>query len=67
MDDLFVRPDARGRGVADALVEECRTRARHRGATALTWQTARTNVRAQRVYERVGARRTEWLDYSLDT
>jgi GNAT superfamily N-acetyltransferase len=66
MDDLFVWPDARGSGVADALIEECRTRAGRRGATALTWQTAKTNRRAQHLYERVGARRTEWLDYSLD-
>ncbi len=67
MDDLFVQPDARGRGVADALIEECRARAGRRGATAVTWQTAKTNRRAQRVYERVGARRTEWFDYALDT
>ena len=31
-----------------------------------SWQTARDNQRAQAVYERVGARRSEWLDYSLD-
>jgi GNAT superfamily N-acetyltransferase len=67
MEDLFVEPDWRGTGVADALIEGCRSRARDTGATALTWQTAKTNVRAQRVYERVGARRTEWFDYSLDT
>jgi len=67
MEDLFVDPDWRGTGVADALIERCRHRARDTGATALTWQTAKTNVRAQRVYERVGARRTEWFDYSLDT
>jgi len=67
MDDLFVRPDERGKGVADALIEECRARAGRWGATALAWQTAKTNGRAQRVYERVGARRTEWVDYSLDT
>jgi GNAT superfamily N-acetyltransferase len=67
MDDLFVRPDARGAGVADALIEECRRRAAERGATAVTWQTAKTNRRAQRVYDRVGGRRTEWIDYSLDT
>jgi len=24
------------------------------------------NLRAQAVYERVGAKRSEWLDYSLD-
>jgi GNAT superfamily N-acetyltransferase len=66
MDDLFVHEAARGGGVAEALIEECRARARRQGATTLNWQTARTNLRAQRVYQRVGARRAEWLDYSLE-
>ena len=67
MNDLFVIPDARGSGVAQALIEECRTRAGRRGASALTWQTAKDNFRAQKLYDRVGGRRAEWLDYSLDT
>jgi len=67
MNDLFVVPDARGTGVAEALIEECRVRAGRRGATSLTWQTAKDNVRAQKLYERVGGRRAEWVDSSLDT
>ncbi|MGH9246493.1 MAG: GNAT family N-acetyltransferase [Acidimicrobiales bacterium] len=67
MNDLFVHPDARGSGVAEDLIEECRVRAGHRGAAALGWQTAKDNLRAQRVYERVGAGREEWVDYSLET
>jgi GNAT superfamily N-acetyltransferase len=67
MDDLFVHPGARGTGVAEVLIEECRARAKRHGATTLNWQTAKSNLRAQRVYERAGARRAEWLDYSLDT
>jgi GNAT superfamily N-acetyltransferase len=66
MNDLFVAADARGGGHADALIEECVGRSRQRGATELAWQTAYTNLRAQAVYERVGATRDErWLDYSL--
>lgn len=66
MNDLFVHPDARGSGVADALIEECAERCKARGATSLGWQTAKDNLRAQAVYERVGGVRAEWLDYSLD-
>jgi GNAT superfamily N-acetyltransferase len=66
MNDLFVVPDARGTGVAEALIEECRVRAGRRGAVSLVWQTAKDNVHAQRLYDRVGGRRAEWLDYSLD-
>jgi GNAT superfamily N-acetyltransferase len=67
MNDLFVVPDARGSGQADALIAACVERARARGATELAWQTAHDNARAQAVYNRVGATRDErWLDYSLD-
>jgi ribosomal protein S18 acetylase RimI-like enzyme len=67
MNDLYVHPDARGSGLAEALIEECRVRSGHRGAVSMGWQTAKDNARAQRVYERVGARRDEWVDYSVDT
>lgn len=67
MNDLFVHPDARGTGLAEALVEECRVRSGRRGAVSMGWQTRKDNARAQRLYERVGASRAEWVDYSLDT
>jgi GNAT superfamily N-acetyltransferase len=66
MNDLFVAPAARGAGAADALIAACRDACAQRGATRLTWQTAKDNLRAQAVYERVGGRREEWLDYWLD-
>jgi GNAT superfamily N-acetyltransferase len=66
MNDLFLAPEARGSGLADDLIAACLERTRERGATSLGWQTARDNDRAQAVYERVGGRREEWLDYSLD-
>ena len=66
MNDLFVTSGARGGGLADALIAECVERCRIRGADSLGWQTAKDNLRAQGVYERVGAKREEWLDYSLD-
>jgi GNAT superfamily N-acetyltransferase len=65
MNDLFVTPEARGSGVAEALIEACVERCRARGAIRLEWQTALDNKRAQAVYERVGGKREQWLDYSL--
>ncbi len=67
MNDLFVHPDARGSGLAEDLVEECRVRSGRGGAASMGWQTRKDNARAQRLYERVGASRAEWVDYSLDT
>ena len=65
MNDLFVAPEARGSGAAEALIEACADRARHHGATSLGWQTALDNHRAQAVYDRVGAEQERWLDYSI--
>jgi GNAT superfamily N-acetyltransferase len=65
MNDLYVTADARGQGLAEALIEACRERSRQHGAASLGWQTAKDNLRAQAVYERVGAKREEWVDYSL--
>jgi GNAT superfamily N-acetyltransferase len=67
MNDLFVHPDARGGGIADALIQACAERCRGRGATTLEWSTARDNQRAQQVYDRVGgARDDRWVEYSLE-
>jgi len=65
MNDLFVAPEARGSGAAEALIERCREACREHGASKLTWQTAKDNGRAQAVYDRIGGERSEWLDYSL--
>ena len=56
----------RGGGAAEALIEACAERCRARGAVRLEWQTAPDNLRAQAVYDRVGGRREQWLDYSLE-
>jgi GNAT superfamily N-acetyltransferase len=65
MNDLFVSPDGRGGGYADALIERCREECGRRGAKRLTWQTAPDNARAQAVYDRVGGHREQWVDYWL--
>jgi len=71
MNDLFVAEAARGghggRGgrVGEALIAACAERCRARGAVSLTWQTALDNARAQALYDRIGARRSQWLDYDL--
>jgi GNAT superfamily N-acetyltransferase len=65
MNDLFVAPEGRGTGTAEALIRACVDLCGQHGAVTLGWQTAKDNHRAQKVYERVGGKREEWLDYSL--
>ena len=65
MNDLFVAEDSRGRGIAERLIEACRAECASRGAQQLAWQTAPDNFRAQKVYDRVGGNREQWVDYWL--
>ena len=65
MNDLYVDSGARTAGVGTELIQACRAEARERGALVLAWKTALDNTRAQSVYDRIGAERAQWLDYSL--
>lgn len=65
MNDLFVAETARGQGLAPQLIQACRVECARRGVHRLTWQTAPDNLRAQAVYESVGATREQWVDYWL--
>src|SRR5206468_6406470 len=38
MNDLFVKPAQRTKGIGRALIEECRRLARERGASGITWE-----------------------------
>ena len=67
MNDLFVNPDFRGRGVSSVLISACLDHCRDHGAVRMVWQTAVDNVAAQAVYDHVGATRESWIDYWLDT
>ncbi len=65
MNDLFVDPGARGEGVGRALIEASATVARERGTQRLEWVTQTANTTAQRLYDRTGAERSEWIEYEL--
>ncbi len=65
MNDLYVVPGVRGRGIGRALIEHCRAYARQRGYPAIVWTTAATNATAQRLYDGLSAERSEWVHYRL--
>ncbi|MCW2867746.1 MAG: family N-acetyltransferase [Marmoricola sp.] len=64
LDDLFARPDVRGRGVGRALIERLAEMARAEGCAKVRWVTAEDNHVAQRLYDAV-AQRTTWVTYDL--
>jgi GNAT superfamily N-acetyltransferase len=66
LEDLFVRPAHRGRGVGRALFEHLARLARERGCGRLEWAVLDWNETAIGFYERLGARRNAgWMVYRL--
>jgi GNAT superfamily N-acetyltransferase len=66
MNDLFVAPEARGRGVGRALIEAAAEVARDRGAAWVEWSTAPDNHTAQRLYDALTDDKSTWLSYELE-
>lgn len=64
--DLFVDPDVRRGGVGRALMQAAQAFGRAAGAVRLDLTTARTNTRAQALYESEGWQRDDvYLTYNL--
>ena len=53
LEDLFVAPAARGRGVGRALIEDLQTLARDCGWHRLYWHTNEGNTTARRLYDSI--------------
>jgi GNAT superfamily N-acetyltransferase len=67
LEDLFVLPEYRRRGIGTGLLRHCIRLAHDRGCGRMEWTCLDWNVKAQGRYERLGARRlSEWLLYRLD-
>jgi GNAT superfamily N-acetyltransferase len=66
LQDLFVDPRVRGRGVARALIEAVAAAARERGAERMYWHTQDHNAVARALYDKV-ARHKNFIvyDYAL--
>jgi ribosomal protein S18 acetylase RimI-like enzyme len=59
LSDLYVSPAARRQGVGEALMGAAREQAQASGACGLQLETARSNLTAQALYERLGYVRDE--------
>jgi GNAT superfamily N-acetyltransferase len=67
LEDIFVLPDYRRRGIGTALLRHCIQIAHDRGSARMEWTCLDWNKKAQTVYERIGARHlSEWFLYRLD-
>ena len=55
LEDLFVHPDARGRGVGERFMRALAAEAERRGCGRFEWTVLDWNVNAQSFYKRLGA------------
>ena len=55
LEDLFVHPDARGRGVGERFMRALAAEAERRGCGRFEWTVLDWNVDAQKFYRRLGA------------
>ena len=63
LQDLFTAPEARGQGVARALIEAVYAAADAAGAPSVYWLTAEDNYAGRMLYDRVAAK-TPFIRYS---
>lgn len=64
LDDLFVTPEVRGQGVANALLTHLRHYANKHGGGDIRWITAADNQTAMSVYDGL-ATKTSWVFYEM--
>ena len=66
LEDLYVRPNMRGKGVGTLLLQHVARLARERGCGRLEWSVLNWNQPAIRFYEALGARAMDdWTVYRL--
>ncbi|MDR3212214.1 MAG: GNAT family N-acetyltransferase [Planctomycetota bacterium] len=66
LEDLFIRPDARGKGCGTAVLQYLASLAEKRGYVRLEWNCLDWNHSAHSFYQSLGAQRLhEWLPYRL--
>ena len=66
LEDLVVTDAARSKGVGEALIAALAKEALARNAWRLHWAVLDWNVRAIKFYDRLGAKKDDWLHYGLD-
>lgn len=64
LDDLYVAPEARGSGAAQALIEAVADEGRRRNWRVIRWITAEDNARARALYDKL-ATATAWKTYDI--
>ena len=65
LNDLFVKPTARGNKVGEQLFQTCLQYIRTNHFASMTWETAKDNSITQSLYKKMGGKLSEWLVYEI--
>ncbi|MDF2904077.1 MAG: GCN5-related N-acetyltransferase, partial [Bacillus sp. (in: firmicutes)] len=65
LNDLYVVPNARGKKVGEKLFQNSLDYIRENDFSSMTWETAKDNVVAQSLYNKMGGELSEWLFYEI--
>lgn len=63
--DLFVCEEARGQKLGEKLFETCLNYIRENNFAYMTWETAKENIIAQTLYNKMGGKKSDWLVYEV--
>jgi ribosomal protein S18 acetylase RimI-like enzyme len=66
LNDLFVTTEARGHKAGERLFEACLAYIRENDFANMTWETAKDNLIAQGLYNKMGGKLSEWLVYEIE-
>jgi len=66
LEDLFVAPGARGKGVGRTLIEAVVAKSRAKGWQRVYWQTDKDNATARALYEKI-VKPCDWVIYEVKT
>jgi ribosomal protein S18 acetylase RimI-like enzyme len=64
LDDLFIKPEYRGKGIVDALYEALNSSAADKDWPFIRWITAENNYRGRGVYDKLSDK-TQWVTYQM--
>lgn len=65
LNDLFVLEEARGEKLGEKLFQTCLSYIRENDYAYMTWETAKDNIVAQSLYNKMGGELSEWLFYEI--
>lgn len=66
LNDLYVTEKGRGQKIGEQLFQSCLSHIRENKYAYMTWETAKDNLIAQGLYNKLGGKISDWLVYEIE-